>query len=137
LLDGIPEVAVVGEAAGDHELALARAARHGRLAGVAVQRARRLELFGMVADLAGDPGGEAVTEARHAQVDLAAREALPPLLLSRLLGASAPRRAEQELAHPSLPGSPLLPDREQLAGGEADRVRLGPGEVGRARKWSA
>jgi hypothetical protein len=67
LVDGVAEVAVVGEAAADDELALAGAAGDGRLAGVALERVRRLELVGMVADLAGDPGGEAVTEAGKAQ----------------------------------------------------------------------
>ena len=63
-LHRVAEETVVGETAGDDELALARAARHRCLARVGLQRVRRLELFGMIADLAGDLGGEAVTEAR-------------------------------------------------------------------------
>src|SRR6266536_5779613 len=77
LLDCGGVVAVAGQPAGDHQLALAGAAGDRGLAGVACQRVRRLVLVGMVADLAGDPGGEAVTEAGKAQVDLAARERLP------------------------------------------------------------
>src|SRR3989304_5598730 len=130
LLDGVAEVAVVGESAGDDELALARASGDGRLAGVALEGVRRLEVGRVVADLAGDPGGEAVTEAGKAQVDLAAREALPPLVLARDALTSAPRRPEQQLAHPPLPHPPLLADRGQLAGRQADGVRLGADEVG-------
>src|SRR5712691_8308349 len=130
LLDGVAEVAVVGEPAGDDELALAGAPGDRRFAGVALERARRLELLRVVADLAGDPGGEAVTEARKAQVDLAAREALPPFVLARLLCSAAAGGAEQQLAHPPLPGASLAADREQLLGGEPDRVGLGADEIG-------
>jgi len=130
LLDGVAEVAVVGEPAADDELALARAPRHRRLAAVALERARRLELGRMVADLAGDPGGEAVTEARKAQVDLAAREAFATLCRPRLALTATPRRPEQERAHPPLPDPALLPDREQLGRGQADRVSLGADEIG-------
>jgi hypothetical protein len=35
-------------------------------------------LVDVVADLARDPGGETITQARHAQVDLAARELWVP-----------------------------------------------------------
>ena len=76
-LHGAPEVPVVREPARHHDLGLARATRHGSLARVALQRVRRVELFGMIADLTGDPGGEAVTEARKAQVDLAAGKPFP------------------------------------------------------------
>jgi len=49
---------------------------------------------------------------------------MPRLVLRFLL---AGRGAEQELAHPFLPDSPLGVDEQQLAGGEPDRVHLGPG----------
>jgi hypothetical protein len=75
----------------------------------------------VLADLSGDPGGETATEAGKAQVDLAARKRWPRLVLHRLAGS-----AEQELAHPFLPGPPLRVDEQQLAGGEPDRVDLGP-----------
>src|SRR6266516_7715713 len=77
LLDRTGEVAVAGQPAGDHQLAFAGAAGDRGLARVALQRVRRLVLADVVADLAGGPGGEAVTEAGKAQVDLAAREPLP------------------------------------------------------------
>src|SRR3970040_1187271 len=124
LLDRVGEVAVVGEAAGDDELALPRAPRDGGLAPVALERVRRLELRGMVADLAGDPGGEAITEARKAQVDLAVREAFAQLVRPRRLAATAARRPEQELAHPPLPGPALLADRDERAGGAAGALGL-------------
>lgn len=66
LLDGTAEIAVVREPARDDELGPSRAARDRRLARVALQRARRLERFAMIADLTGDHGGEPVTEARKA-----------------------------------------------------------------------
>ena len=75
----------------------------------------------MLAGLSGDPGGETVTEAGKAQVDLAARKRLPRLVLRQLAGS-----AEQKLTHPFLPGPPLRVDEQQLAGGEPDRVNLGP-----------
>jgi hypothetical protein len=46
-----------------------------------LQRVRRPILLEVVADFARDPGGEAVTQARHAQVDLAAGEGFPRLIL--------------------------------------------------------
>ena len=95
LLHGVAQEAVMGEPTGDDELALARPARHRRLARIALQGVRRFELLGMVADLGCDPGGETVTEAGKAQVDLAAREALPPLVLPGLLGSSSSGRTEQ------------------------------------------
>ena len=83
----------------------------------------------MVADLAGDPGGEAVTEAGKAQVDLAARERLPQLVLSWLAGASMSRGTEQQLAHAPLPGPALGADDQQLGGGQPDGVGLGADQV--------
>jgi hypothetical protein len=77
-------MAVAGQPPGDAQLALAGASRHRGLAGIALQRVRRLELFGMVADLTGDPGRETVTQARKAEVELAARQRLA--LVAFLLG---------------------------------------------------
>src|SRR3990172_8037903 len=90
LLDGTAEIAVVREPARHDELGLSRAARDRGLARVALQRVRRVELFGMIADLTGDPGGEAIAQARKAQVDLAARKALPQPVSSRLFVSSFP-----------------------------------------------
>jgi hypothetical protein len=83
----------------------------------------------MVADLAGDPGGEAVTEAGEAQVDLAARERLPRFVLSWRAGAPMSSGAEQQLAHAPLPGSALGADHQQLGGGQPDGVGLGPDQI--------
>src|SRR6266516_5332099 len=124
LLDGAGEVAVAGQPAGDHQLAFAGAAGDRGLARVALQRVRRLVLAGMVADLAGDPGGEAVTEAGNAQVDLAARERLPlvePIGVgSGLAGAAVAGGAQQQSTHAALPAVPLGGDRQQLGGGQAN-----------------
>jgi hypothetical protein len=49
----------------------------------------------MVADLAGDPGGEAITKARKAQVELAAREPLAWLVASRWTTAAAGATQQQ------------------------------------------
>jgi hypothetical protein len=61
-LDGVGQVAVAGQPGGHDQLGLAGAAGDGRFAGVALQRVRRRVVVDVVADLAGDPGGEAVTE---------------------------------------------------------------------------
>src|SRR6266516_4481245 len=131
LLDGAGEVAVAGQPAGDHQLAFAGAAGDRGLARVALQRVRRLVLADVVADLAGDPGGEAVTEAGKAQVDLAAREPLPlvQLLGSRLFGAAVAGGAKQQRAHAALPGAPLGADGQQLGSGQADGVGFGVDQV--------
>src|SRR5215207_6482934 len=136
LLDGVGQVTVAGLAGADHQLALARAAGDRRLARVALQGVRRAELLGMVADLAGHPGGKAVTEARKAQVDLAARDRAPRLFLTRLLGSPRAWGAKQQLAHAPLPPPPLRPDRQQLGGGQPDGVGLGPHQVVPGVKWS-
>jgi hypothetical protein len=57
----------------------------------------------MVADLAGDPGGEAVSEPWEAELDLAAGERLPRLVLLGLAGLAGSRGAHQQLAHAPLP----------------------------------
>src|SRR6266540_4820485 len=129
LLDGVGQVAVAGQAGRHDQLALAGAAGDGGLAGVACQRVRRPELLGMVADLAGDPGGEAVTKPWEAEVDLAARDRLPRLVLLWLAGAAVSGRAQQQLAHTPLPGPPLGADGQQLDGGQADGVGLGADQV--------
>lgn len=77
LMDGGAEVAVVGKAPRNDEVALAGAPGDGRSSCVAPQRVRRRELLDVVSDLARDPGGETITHARHAQVDLAARDGVP------------------------------------------------------------
>ncbi len=124
LLDGVAKVAVAGEPVGDEELALARAAGDGCLACVALEAVRRVEV-GDVADLAGHPGGETITEARKAQVDLAARDRRPPLAVLGLLGSSLAGCAEEQLAHAALPDPALGAEGEELAGCETDRVGLG------------
>ena len=68
LVQRVAEVAVVGQPAGDYELALTGLSGDRGASGVACQRVRRGELLGVVADLAGDPGGETVTQAGEAQV---------------------------------------------------------------------
>jgi hypothetical protein len=72
-LDGVGRVAVAGQPGGHDQLTSAGAAGDRGFAGIACQRVRRPELLGMVADLVGDPGGEAVSEPWEAEVDLAAR----------------------------------------------------------------
>jgi hypothetical protein len=84
----------------------------------------------MVADLAGDPGGEAVSEPWEAEVDLAARERLPRLVLPGLAGLAVSRGTHQQLAHAPLPRPPLGVDGQQLGGGQADGVGLGPHQPG-------
>ena len=65
LLDGVGEVAVAGQPRGDDQLGLARAAGDGGFAGIALQRVRGGELLDVVADLARDPGGKTITQARR------------------------------------------------------------------------
>src|SRR6266536_61197 len=129
LLDRGGQVAVAGQPAGHHQFGLAGAAGDGGFAGVACQRVRRLELFRVVADLVGDPGGEAVTKAGKAQVDLAARERLPQLVLWWGVGASLSRGAQQQRAHAALPGATLVADGQQLGGAKSDRIGLGADQV--------
>jgi hypothetical protein len=124
----VGEVAVAGQPVCDHEVPLAGAAGDRRAPGIALQRVRRGELLDVLADLTGDPGGETATEARKAQVDLAARKRLPRLVLRSLLAGVG---AEQELAHPFLPGAPLRGGEQQLAGGEPDGADFGPDQVRR------
>jgi hypothetical protein len=64
---------------GDDQVTLAGAEGDRGAPGIALQRVRRAELFDVLADLSGDPGGETATEAGKAQVDLA-------LVLRRGLG---------------------------------------------------
>src|SRR6266508_1291082 len=97
LLDRVGQVAVAGQPGRHHQLRLARAAGDGGFAGVASKGVRRPELLGVVADLAGDPGGEAVTKPWEAEVDLAARQRLPQLVLLWLAGAAVSGRAQQQL----------------------------------------
>src|SRR5205807_6546756 len=117
LLDGVAQEAVAGQAVGHHEFALARAAGNGRFAGIALERVRCLEAFGVIADLTGDPGGETITEAGKAQVDLAARERLPQVFLPGLFRSSSAGGAQEDLAHASFPSSPLGADGQELDGG--------------------
>jgi Phage integrase family len=100
------------------------------LAGITCQGVRRPELLGMVADLAGDPGGEAVTEPWEAEVDLAARERLPRVVLPWLAGAAVARGAHQQLGHALFPDASLAADGQQLGGGQPDGVGLGPDQPG-------
>jgi hypothetical protein len=78
----------------------------------------------MVADLACDPGGEAITKARKAQVDLAVRERLASLVGSRWTTAAA-GSTQQQRTHPPLPDPPLRADQQQLGRGQSDGVGLG------------
>src|SRR5512144_1382335 len=97
LVHRVAEVAVVRQATGDDDVALAGATGHRGTARVALQRVRRGELLEVVADFAGDPGGETITQARHAQVDLAARDHLPRVgVLPAALAAGA-GGADQQL----------------------------------------
>jgi hypothetical protein len=129
-VDGVGEVAVTGQPAGDEQLAFAGASGHRGLAGIALQRVRCLELFGMVADLTGDPGRETVTQARKAEVDLAAQQRRAPVTFG--LGwqdaAAASGCAQQQLTHAPLPGSTLGADEQQLRDRELDGVDLGLGK---------
>jgi hypothetical protein len=54
LLDGLAEVAVISQAAGDSELAAPGAPGDRGAPGIALQRVRRGELLEVLADLAGD-----------------------------------------------------------------------------------
>jgi class 3 adenylate cyclase len=129
LLDGVAQEAVAGQSVGHNEFALAGTAGHGGFAGIALERVRCLEAFGMVADLTGDPGGETITEAGKAQVDLAARERLPQVFLRGPFRSSLSGCSQEDRAHPSFPGSALSADGEELGCGQADGVGLGPHEV--------
>ena len=84
----------------------------------------------MVADLTGDPGREAVTQARKAEVDLAAQHRLAPVAvgLDWQDAAAASGCAQQQLPHAPLPGSALGTDEQQLGDRELDGVDLGLGE---------
>jgi hypothetical protein len=65
------------------------------------------------ADVPGRPGGETVTQAREAQVDLTAGKRLPLEVLIGL-GSSGSGDAEQQLAHPFVPDPSLRSDGQQL-----------------------
>ena len=84
----------------------------------------------MVADLTGDPGREAVTQARKAEVDFAARHRLAPVAVG--LGwqdaAAGSGCAQQQLPHAPLPGSALGTDEQQLGDRELDGVDFGLGK---------
>jgi hypothetical protein len=121
LLHGVAEVAVAGEAVGDDELALAGTSGHGCFAGVALEPVRRVEV-GDGADLSGHPGGETITEAGKAQVDLAARDRRPRRVLLGLVVASGSGGAEEELSHAAFPVATLGAEGEELVGEEADGV---------------
>src|SRR5947209_17285463 len=89
------QIVVVGQTAGDDEVVLAGAAGDRGGAGVALQRVRRVELCDVFADFARDPGGETITQARHAQVDLAARERFPRVgVLRGVIAAGAGAAAQ-------------------------------------------
>src|SRR5581483_6460897 len=130
----IGQMSVAGQTVGGHELGLAGATGYGGLARVALERVRRLELLEVVADLSGNPGGEAVTEAGEAQVDLAVRELLPQLVSLGLMLTPVAPGAQQELSHSALPGPPLLTDQEQLLSGQPDAVGLGPDQARAGRE---
>jgi hypothetical protein len=63
LLDGVAEVAVVGQAAGYDVFAAAAASGDRGAAGIALQGVGCAELLDVFADFAGDPGGETITQA--------------------------------------------------------------------------
>jgi len=129
LLDSVVEEVVARQALGHDDLGLARAPRDRRLAGVACERVRRLERFGVIADLTGDPGGETVTEAGKGQVDLAARERLPHVGVLHGLVASGVWAAQEQLAHALLPDSTLVAEEQELRGSQCDGGGLRPHEV--------
>src|SRR5262245_22545052 len=85
----VGQIAVAGQPVGDHQVALAGAAGDRGAPGIALQRVRRGELPYVLADLTGDPGGETATEARKAQVDLAARKRIPRLVVGLVLAGRA------------------------------------------------
>ena len=86
LLHGVSQVTVAGQPAGDDVFALPGSPGDRGLPGVACQCVRGIELLDVVTDFSGHPGGETVTQAREAQVDLAAGERLPRLFLRRRSG---------------------------------------------------
>src|SRR5271157_2462535 len=100
-------MAVAGEAGRDDELTLARATGDRRLAGIALEPVGRREHLRMVADLTGHPGGEPITEAGKAQVDLAARELLTLYVGTWLASAARLRSPQEQFAHSPLPGPAL------------------------------
>ena len=81
LLHRVSQVTVARQSARDDVFALAGAPGDRGLPGVACQCVRGIELLDVVADFPGHPGGETVTQAREAQVDLAAGERLPRLVV--------------------------------------------------------
>ena len=101
------EVAVVRQPAGHDEVALAGTAGDRGLPGVALQPVRGVELVDVLADLAGHPSCQTVSQAGEAQVDRPAWERLPrvgvltvwsrpvrrPPSSSSAMRASQPRRA--------------------------------------------
>jgi hypothetical protein len=111
----VGEVAVAGEPVGDDQVALAGAAGDWGAPGIALQRVQRGELLDVLAGLTGDPGGETATEARKAQVDLAARKRVPRLVLRFwLAGLAQQDRAVLDPPNPirlPAPGKPRAPPR--------------------------
>ncbi len=122
LLDSVVEEVVARQALGHDDLGLARAPRDRCLARIACERVRRLELFWVIADLTGDPGGETVTEAGKAQLDLALGESLAHVGVLHGLVASGAWAAEEQLAHALLPGSTLVAGEQELEEASAPRV---------------
>ena len=101
----------------------------GAFPGVTCQCVRGIELLDVLTDFPGHPGGETVTQAREAQVDLAAGERLPRLVVLLVRGPAGSGRAEQQVAHPLLPDPALRADCQQWGGGQPDGVGLGPHEI--------
>ena len=83
----------------------------------------------MLADLTGDPSGEAVSQAGEAQVDRAARERVPRVGVLDGVVAAGAAAAEQQLAHALFPAAAGLVQGQQLDRGQPDPGGLGPDEV--------
>src|SRR6188472_4326069 len=104
-------MAVAGKAVGDDELALAGSSRDRGLTCVTLKGVRRHEI-GDVADLTGHPGGETITETGKAQVDLAARDRRPPVIVLGKV-TTRPRCPDEQLTHAPFPGPALRAEGEK------------------------
>lgn len=129
LLDGIFDVAAVGDAAGDDDVLLAGSSGDRGGASAVLHGVGGRKLVDVVADLARVPGGEQVPAPGHAQVDLTDRERFPRVRGLHGARTFAAGAAEQEFGRPGRPLVAGLVRSHQLDGDEVGRCRPGPDQV--------